>query len=388
MSEAKPPALLLTPVVPAPEGSGRNLRAWAWLVELSTRYSVHVIVVGAPEAEAAEGFPAASMRFVPVRPARETRWHRRLAKVLPLLVGREGFGTDWLQTLPGSDPVADLPDGLRPELVIVFRLSLHDVARPVFERFPDARTGLDLDDFESRTRLSIAGAHWRLGRWRAGLHEVALWAQYGVAEQLLTRRYDSLYVAAPEDRTALAAKTGAEVSVFPNRLSAPEPSVGHAPRRLLFVGSLDYPPNELAARWLMEMAPTLLARLPHLVPTIVGRRADDALRERLARCRGLDFFEDAVDLSPFYGSALAVLVPLQAGGGTKLKTIEAFAHARPVISTGEGVRGLGAVAGRHYLAAETTTEFIAAVEKLAADPQFAQRLGQAGQVLWRERFSL
>ncbi len=383
----KPDALLLTPVIPVPEGSGLKLRAWAWLKELSSRYNVHVIVFGQPGVAAAPESLAASVGFVPVRPPEERRWRRRLAKLLPFIVCWRGFGSDWPQVASDAD-VAKLLDGLEPEAIIVFRLYLHDAVHPVLERFTHARTDVDIDDFESRTRLSIALAHWRLGRWRSAIHELALSVQYVVAEQLLTRRYDHIHVAAPEDRLPLAKRTRAEVTVFPNRLAPPRRLPRHHPTRLLFVGSLDYPPNELAAHWLMEMAAPLRARLPDLLPTIIGRRPDDVLRQRLGRCDGLEFIEDATDLAPYYGAAAAVLVPLRAGGGTKLKTIEAFAHARPVISTREGVRGLGGVAEEHYLLAETTTEFVDAIERLTGDPLLAQRIGRAGYSLWRDRYSL
>jgi len=383
----KPAALLLTPVVPAPDGTGLNLRAWAWFKELSKRYSVRVVVFSGFEARERGQSSDVSIDFVALRPSGETRWRRRLAMMLPFLVLWKGFGSDWPQTLDQA-PLADVADDFSPELVVVFRLYLHDVARPVLRRLPSAQTIVDMDDLESRTRRSIALAQWRLGRWRSGLRELVLSVQYEVAERLLARGYDSVYVAAPEDRTRLKGRTRTDVSVFPNRLSPRQYSADTPRTRLLFVGSLDYPPNELAANWLMEMIPALRARLPQLVPTIVGRRPDAALRRRLVSCPGLDFVEDAADLSGYYATSVAVLVPLRAGGGTKIKTIEAFAYACSVISTSEGVRGLGAVPGHDFLLAETADAFVEAVGRIAADPGMAKRLGQAGYSLWREGFSL
>ena len=65
-----------------------------------------------------------------------------------------------------------------------------------------------------------------------------------------------------------------------------------------------------------------------------------------------------------------------------------YLGTRPVISTAEGVRGLGALAGEHYLPAETATEFVEGVERLAADPSLAKRIGEAGHRLWQEGYSL
>ena len=45
MSDEKPVALLLTPVLPLPTGSGRALRAWDWLQTLVKGYRVHVLAL-------------------------------------------------------------------------------------------------------------------------------------------------------------------------------------------------------------------------------------------------------------------------------------------------------------------------------------------------------
>ncbi|RYD39136.1 MAG: glycosyltransferase [Verrucomicrobiaceae bacterium] len=122
--------------------------------------------------------------------------------------------------------------------------------------------------------------------------------------------------------------------------------------------------------------------------TIVGRTPSAALRCQL-RCNPLvDFFEDASDLAALYASALAVVVPLSAGGGTKIKTIEALAYGRPLVSTAEGVRGVNAEAGVNYLAAETAAEFAASICRLAEEPELADSIGSSGYSLWQRDLSL
>ena len=44
MNNVKPVALLLTPVLPQPGGSGRAFRAWDWLQTLGKTHRVHVVV--------------------------------------------------------------------------------------------------------------------------------------------------------------------------------------------------------------------------------------------------------------------------------------------------------------------------------------------------------
>ena len=48
------------------------------------------------------------------------------------------------------------------------------------------------------------------------------------------------------------------------------------------------------------------------------------------------------DVRPYYRRALAAIVPLRTGGGTRLKILEAMAAGVPVLSTTLGAEGLAA----------------------------------------------
>lgn len=381
MTGRRPKALLLTPVLPEPGGSGRGLRAFCWLETLARTHEVHVLVYGAQaQAPAANPCPrAASVRFVEAHVPRRTLWRRRLALALPPLALCPGFATDWLQTASGSDHLDALPE---PERIVVFRLYLHDIARAVMARFPGARIEIDLDDSEARTRMSVARCLARLGRLRAALRESAIALQYRIAERFATAPYEVAYLAAPEDIARLPRPLRGKAKIFANRLAPPRPAPGPL-RHFLFVGTLDYPPNEEAVWFLLEE----FAWRDHPL-LIVGRGASDGLRARIDREKHITLVADAADLGPIYGEAIGVLVPLFSGGGTKLKTIEAFAHGRPVIATPEGERGLGARAGTHYLEARTPRAFADAMALLVRDRDFAARIGREGHALWRARFVL
>lgn len=385
----KPHALLLTPVLPLPTGSGRAMRSWVWLHHLGQTHEVHVLVCAPAPEDLPRDYPAASVRFIPARVPPGTRWRRRLTILFPFLVLLRGFGTDWLQLEDSRDLAACGLSEKKPDLVLVYRIYLDDIAAAILRECPDARTGIDLDDLESHTRLSVAGAMLRLGHPRKALRLAAISVQYAIAERLIAPRYDAAYVAAPEDIPRLGRRLSRKTGVFANRIGAPPAARSDAaPWRLLFTGTLNYQPNEEAVRFLVRDVAPLIGQLSGARLCIAGHRATAPLRGLLARHPDIELIEDADDLSPFFATALAVLVPLRAGGGTKLKTIEGFAHARPVISTSEGVRGLGAEAGRHYLAAQTPAEFAEAIIRIVRDPALADRIGQAGRALWQERFSI
>ena len=52
------------------------------------------------------------------------------------------------------------------------------------------------------------------------------------------------------------------------------------------------------------------------------------------------------------------------------------------------MRGIGATAGIHYLAAETPDQFADAIALLANDPLLADRISQDGETFCRESYGL
>ena len=396
MPERRPVAVLVTPVAPHPGGSGGALRAWDWLQSLGQEHRVHVVVadahaVAAPSSAAG---PATAVAAEAIWPLGQTlRWGApgltRMGLLCPVLTLRSTrFAVDWRHLDPGPGPLDDcfaaIGDG-PVRRIVVFRLRLHEVGCAVSHRFPTAVVELDMDDCEPRTRLSVGVALLRLGRYGAAWRSVSGAIQYRLLERLAAH-YQTVYLAAAEDCPRVSVGPQTAVVHWPNRVTlpacvAPAPSGGEL--RLLFVGGLGYPPNEEAVRWLAaEVLPVLRRRLTRPWRLgVVGRQAPQALQALLARTVGIEWAPDVDDLSDWYAGAHVVLVPLRSGGGTKLKTLEAFAHCRPVISTRHGVRGLGAVAGEHYLLAERAHEFAAAIVRLAADPALAQRLAAAGRCL-------
>ena len=395
MSDTRPVAVLLTPLLPLPGGSGPALRAWDWLTELARTHRVHVLVAGWMPADLPADYPAEVVWPLPRTARRPSRWLRALGYLLPpLCLLQRRTVAEWRSPRGGRgleqalDRLAQAP----VERIVVFRLYLHDLAEVVAQRCPQARLELDMDDLESHTRWSVAGALWRMGRRGAALRCAATALQYALLERTLQARYHMLWLAAAEDIARLHTRLAPERGLRPNRVGLPDEAVP-APvggtLRLLFVGTLGYAPNEEAVRDLVsKVLPELerCLRQPWVL-CVVGRRAGPELSALLHSAPRVEFLSDVEALSPCYAAAQVVLVPLRAGGGTKLKTLEAFAYRRPVVSTVQGVRGLDVTAGEHYLPAETPAEFARAIARLADDPALARRIADAGHALCARRYA-
>ena len=96
----------------------------------------------------------------------------------------------------------------------------------------------------------------------------------------------------------------------------------------------------------------------------------------------LGFVPDIVTL---LANGRLVLVPNWQGGGTRFKVLEALAAARPIVSTFQGVEGVGFEDARHGLLADAPSELAAAAAALLDDGERSTALAGAGRVL-AERF--
>ena len=93
------------------------------------------------------------------------------------------------------------------------------------------------------------------------------------------------------------------------------------------------------------------------------------------------------DVRPFVREAAVYVVPLRAGGGTRLKIFEALALEKAVVSTTVGAEGLALVPGREAIVADDPDEFARAVVSLLRDPRRREALGLAGRRLVESRYT-
>jgi glycosyltransferase involved in cell wall biosynthesis len=84
------------------------------------------------------------------------------------------------------------------------------------------------------------------------------------------------------------------------------------------------------------------------------------------------------DLEPWYERTRVALAPLQAGGGSRLKILEALAAGRPVVATGIGAEGLEDLVGRGVVVEDDPARMAAVLVELLGDPQRCADLGRRG----------
>ena len=208
------------------------------------------------------------------------------------------------------------------------------------------------------------------------------------------RQFTLSTLASGHDATRLVDRNpGSRVSVVPNAVRLPvkrrseERRPESRPIDILMVGTLNYYPNADAAQYLCRHV------RPHLVKAgwvpriaIVGRQPVPMVKE-LASTEGVEVHADVPEVAPFYADSSIVIVPLRAGGGSRIKILEALSFGLPVVSTAIGAEGLDLVDGRHLLIADGAEGLAAALLRLRRDRALARSIGRQGQALVEGRYS-
>jgi sugar transferase (PEP-CTERM/EpsH1 system associated) len=208
-------------------------------------------------------------------------------------------------------------------------------------------------------------------------------------EQEAVRTVDGVAVVSDTERQWVERAAPATiVAVAPNGVDTehfrPLPVPAHGP--LVFTGAMDYPPNVDAVVWFCrDVWPGLRRRSPDLRLDVVGRAPTRPVRALDGRM-GVRVTGEVPDVRRYLANAGAVIVPLRAGGGTRLKILEAMAMGRPVISTTLGAEGLDVAAGSEIVLADTPDDFARAIERVITSPETARRLGAAGRRLAVARY--
>ncbi len=222
------------------------------------------------------------------------------------------------------------------------------------------------------------------GAWRRVLLEVE-WRKMRRYEAVACRRARLTVAVSESDRDALAAlapgarlctvPTGVDIFHFAAQQGA------ETPTRLVYVGSMDWHPNEDAILFFIDAILPLIRREIRAVSlTVVGRNPSKRLLRATERA-GVRVTGTVEDVRPFIADAALCVVPLRIGGGTRLKIFEALAMGKAVVSTTVGAEGLPLIDGEHFVCADEPTAFARAVVSLLRDPARRRALGTAGREL-------
>ena len=157
---------------------------------------------------------------------------------------------------------------------------------------------------------------------------------------------------------------------------------------ILTLGTLYYPPNADGIRWfLMEVFPVIRHALPQAKLTIVGKNPPADFLHAAKESRGSVVVTDYVpELDPYFADASVMVIPVRAGGGMRVRILEAFARGMPVVTTTVGLEGIEAEPGLDVLVADSPEDFAQSTIRLLADGNLQAQLSANGRHLAMEKY--
>jgi len=271
----------------------------------------------------------------------------------------------------------------KPDVLFVHRLT---PMAPVL-RTPRALPPIvfDLDDVE---HVAFARSISQPPTWKA---RKLLYLQVPSilwAERRAIRAARRTFVCSEKDRRYLTRTLRVPgVTVIPNAVELREAQPPPSRPTAMFIGSLGYGPNRNAAALLVnEIWPRVRALVPEAKLTIAGRHPE-RVPGYAEPHPGVEFTGFVEDLEGLYARSRVVCVPIRAGGGTRIKILEAAAFGKPVVATPLGAEGLDLRDGVHLLERAEVDAFAEAVAELMSDEARCVELGQAAREVVGTRYS-
>lgn len=159
------------------------------------------------------------------------------------------------------------------------------------------------------------------------------------------------------------------------------------PPVLLFAGVMDYEPNIDAVVWFVEHCwPTIRKEYVGARFIIAGMNPVDSVR-KLTEHKGVEVTGFVDDILAYFHQATVFVAPFRLARGVQNKVLQAFACSLPVVSTSMGAEGIDCVEGRHFLVANSASEFIDAVIKVMRNQDEANRLADEALALIKDKYS-
>jgi polysaccharide biosynthesis protein PslH len=367
--------------VPIPLNSGGKLRVYYVMKALTKHHDVTVVSYGTPAERdllhAHFGIPLENIHIIPSHFARR---HRRLMQVLALGTRHSFYHYDLnspqMEATVASVLASESFDVIQTEFPLIGAsrcetdavkiLDAHNVEYEIFKRISET------------DRSALRGWYNQREYHKVRREELAILG-----------RQDALFVTSERDGDLIAEDlphipkhvipNGVDVGYFKASQVTPEPHT------LVFTGTMAYQPNSTGMLFFLdEVFPSILREIPDAKIYIVGNKPPPELANRASDHVIVTGLVD--DVRPFMDRASAVVVPLLAGSGTRLKILEALSMKKPVVTTTIGGEGIDLVHGESAMIADDPEDFAQNVVQLLRNPELQTKLRDVGYRLVSDRY--
>jgi glycosyltransferase involved in cell wall biosynthesis len=380
----RPRILLVCPYPLYPADHGGGVRIYNLLRRLARHCDFHLLVF-------IHGDEDPQQRQVLEQWVEKLYFHHWRPGLRPDL---RGLKPPLVQLFDAPEVRALVNDILSREQIDILQLEYTELGQYGLPRFARVKVVLSEIDicFRSRARRRRAGMHRRYTLDRIFGSSLSDWMRQFRYELQVTRRADQVHVMSNTDGAYLARflpDGWRRLRVVPNAVDLDDyrPPDEARGRQLLFVGNFEHLPNLDALDYLLsDVWPQVRRRMPDAELRVVGARAGPSVTRYDGR-DGVSVVGAVPETRPYYQRCRALVAPIRAGSGTRLKILEALACATPVVTTTIGAEGIDGIPGRHFLIADTAAQLIDDICRLLGDDELCARLGGSGRELAEDLYS-
>jgi len=157
------------------------------------------------------------------------------------------------------------------------------------------------------------------------------------------------------------------------------------PYSIVSVAAMDWSPNVEGILWFIaKIWPTIKRKVSRAKLYVVGKNPPTEVKKLAAEDIVVTGFVD--DEREYMAKAAVFVVPLNTGGGMRIKILNALAMSKAVVSTSVGCEGIDVENGRNICIADTEKEFAQQIIELLKDKGKREKLGGEGLKLVREKY--
>jgi len=375
--------LFLSQLIPWPLDAGPKVRSYYVLRHLAEAGHEITLLAFSRESDTAESIDhvrqfCTAVYTVPMKRSRvRDVWHfgRSLLTGIPFLIARDSVAA--MTRMAGRLVASGGVDAIHADQLWMAQYALSAVAA-----VSGQRPHLVLDQHNAMylipQRLAEGSAN---PIQRALLHrEARLMRRYEVDS---CRRFDTVVWVTADDQEAVGLPeppAGPRAYVIPICVDPQETPVikrTARPHRVTFLGGLHWPPNAAGIGWFArEVWPYVRAVCPDAVLTVIGKSPPKGLG---GRAEGIEVTGYVDDPMPYLAETAVFIVPLHAGGGMRVKILDAWVWGLPVVSTTIGAEGIDYRDGEDLLLADGSEAMGAAVVRAMTNEALARRLADGGR---------
>jgi glycosyltransferase involved in cell wall biosynthesis len=160
------------------------------------------------------------------------------------------------------------------------------------------------------------------------------------------------------------------------------------PRNIVHVGTMFWPPNVEGVLWFArEVFPRVLAEVPDAKFIIVGKDPPESVRALTTQVRRVRVTGYVSDPRAYLAIAGAFIVPLHAGGGMRVKIVDAWCWGVPIAATTVGAEGIDVRNGENILIADQPPELARALIDLLKNPERGEAMRAQGRAWVEDRYN-